>query len=407
MVVTLDPPRHGPLRRVAMRRLHPSRDQGAQRRHRALALEVLDGIDDAAAGGEEFDFVQHVAAPLPIAVIAWFLGVPKEDRELLFHWTNEVIGKDDPEFRRPGETPDQTLKRARIEMHAYLAELVERHRREPGEDIVSELIAAEIDGRAAHRAATALVLRAHRRGGQRDHPQRDQRRAARARPQSRPVGAPPAPTRRCFPTRSRRCSATSRRSSTSPAPRWKTPRCTASRIHEGDKLALFFASANRDDDVFDDPFAFRIDRDPQPAPRVRHRPALLHGRAPRPPRDADGVPPPARPPRLVRGHRPGGTTQLGGERGDQAPPRALPAWPDGDLTEPRSLGATGVQVSAIGFGCQEVGGGYGDIDEAEFARAVGHALDIGINLFDTAEAYGFGASEEALGRALHGSNQRT
>ena len=63
---------------------------------------------------------------------------------------------------------------------------------------------------------------------------------------------------------------------------------------------------------------------------------------------------------------------------------------------------TGVQVSAIGFGCQEVGGGYGDIDEAEFARAVGHALDLGINLFDTAEAYGFGASEEALGRALRG-----
>ena len=68
--------------------------------------------------------------------------------------------------------------------------------------------------------------------------------------------------------------------------------------------------------------------------------------------------------------------------------------------ELRPFGATGVQVSAIGFGCQEVGGGYGDIDDAEFARAVGRALDLGINLFDTAEAYGFGASEEALGRAL-------
>jgi aryl-alcohol dehydrogenase-like predicted oxidoreductase len=68
--------------------------------------------------------------------------------------------------------------------------------------------------------------------------------------------------------------------------------------------------------------------------------------------------------------------------------------------ESRPFGATGLQVSAIGFGCQEVGGGYGDIDSAEFARAVGRALDLGINLFDTAEAYGFGASEEALGRAL-------
>lgn len=70
--------------------------------------------------------------------------------------------------------------------------------------------------------------------------------------------------------------------------------------------------------------------------------------------------------------------------------------------ELRALGATGQQVSAIGFGCQEVGGGYGDIEEAEFARAVHRALDLGVNVFDTAEAYGFGASEEALGRALHG-----
>jgi aryl-alcohol dehydrogenase-like predicted oxidoreductase len=70
--------------------------------------------------------------------------------------------------------------------------------------------------------------------------------------------------------------------------------------------------------------------------------------------------------------------------------------------ERRALGTTGVVVSPMGFGCQEVGGGYGDIDEQEFARAVGHALDVGINLFDTAEAYGFGASEEALGRALRG-----
>jgi aryl-alcohol dehydrogenase-like predicted oxidoreductase len=73
--------------------------------------------------------------------------------------------------------------------------------------------------------------------------------------------------------------------------------------------------------------------------------------------------------------------------------------------ERRLLGATGVEVSALGFGCQEVGGGYGDIDEREFARAVGHALDVGINLFDTAEAYGFGASEEALGRALRGRRE--
>lgn len=68
--------------------------------------------------------------------------------------------------------------------------------------------------------------------------------------------------------------------------------------------------------------------------------------------------------------------------------------------EHRPFGRTGLQVSVIGFGCWEIGGGYGQIEETEFARAIGRALDLGINCFDTAEGYGFGASERALGRAL-------
>jgi aryl-alcohol dehydrogenase-like predicted oxidoreductase len=68
--------------------------------------------------------------------------------------------------------------------------------------------------------------------------------------------------------------------------------------------------------------------------------------------------------------------------------------------EYRPFGRTGLEVSAIGFGCWEIGGGYGQVEEAEFARAVGRALDLGINCFDTAEGYGHGASERALGKAL-------
>ena len=68
--------------------------------------------------------------------------------------------------------------------------------------------------------------------------------------------------------------------------------------------------------------------------------------------------------------------------------------------ELRPFGQTGLQVGAVGFGCWEVGGGYGDIEVAEFERAVGRALDLGINCFDTAEGYGMGASERALAQAL-------
>ena len=68
--------------------------------------------------------------------------------------------------------------------------------------------------------------------------------------------------------------------------------------------------------------------------------------------------------------------------------------------EYRPFGRTGLEVSAIGFGCWEIGGGYGRIEGTEFARAVGRALDLGINCFDTAEGYGLGASERVLGQAL-------
>jgi aryl-alcohol dehydrogenase-like predicted oxidoreductase len=68
--------------------------------------------------------------------------------------------------------------------------------------------------------------------------------------------------------------------------------------------------------------------------------------------------------------------------------------------ENRPFGRTGLDVSAIGFGCWEIGGGYGDIEEQEFVRAIGRSLDLGVNCFDTAEGYGMGASERALGEAL-------
>jgi len=66
----------------------------------------------------------------------------------------------------------------------------------------------------------------------------------------------------------------------------------------------------------------------------------------------------------------------------------------------RPFGRTGLDVSAIGFGCWELGGGYGAFEEDAVVRAVNRAIDLGINCFDTAEGYGRGASERLLARAL-------
>ena len=208
-------------------------------------------------------FVERIAAPFPLAVIAWILGVPSDDWELLFRWTNEVIGKDDPEYRRPGETPGQTIKRARGELHAYLADLIEQRRREPRDDLVSELVAGKVDGVALSlpsswsRTASSSSKRATR------------RRATRS-------------AAGCSPSASNAVSGTGCASDRELVPdaveeilRWVSPISHFTRRHRGlrgarrairagDQVALYFASANRDEDVFDDPFTFRVDRRPNP-----------------------------------------------------------------------------------------------------------------------------------------------
>ena len=68
--------------------------------------------------------------------------------------------------------------------------------------------------------------------------------------------------------------------------------------------------------------------------------------------------------------------------------------------EYRPFGRTGMEISAIGFGCWELGGSYGHIEEGEVIGAIHRAMDLGINCFDTAQAYGFGKSETLLAKGL-------
>jgi aryl-alcohol dehydrogenase-like predicted oxidoreductase len=77
----------------------------------------------------------------------------------------------------------------------------------------------------------------------------------------------------------------------------------------------------------------------------------------------------------------------------------------------RSLGRSGIEVSAVGLGCWAIGGpffrdggpvGWGEVDDAESTRAIHRALDLGATFFDTSNVYGAGHSERVLGRALAG-----
>jgi cholest-4-en-3-one 26-monooxygenase len=262
VLVVLDPPKHGPIRRVATGRFTPRAMRALQDEIERIALEILDDALAPATSGV-IDFVERIAAPFPLAVIAWTLGVPLADVGLLFQWTNEVIGKNDPEYQRPGESPGQTIKRARGELHAYFDRVIDDHRRDPRDDLVSELVRAEVGGAplTAEQLVSycELIVEAGNETTRNaisgallafcEHP------ATWHQLQDQPDGL---------------------RDAVEEILRWVSPISHFTRtatedcevrgvkIRAGDRVAIYFASANRDEEVFDDPFAFRVDRRPNP-----------------------------------------------------------------------------------------------------------------------------------------------
>jgi cholest-4-en-3-one 26-monooxygenase len=224
-------------------------------RVRALCAEL---VDELAAKGTS-DFVHDVAAQLPLAVIADLLGAPAKDRDQIFEWSNRMIGFDDPEFQT---SPDDG-RTAAFEMFAYANEVGRQRREEPRDDIVTKLIQPDdrgdvldelefdmfflllaVAGNETTRNAASGGLLAFL-----EHPDQWQRLRE---------------DRSLLP------------SAVEEVLRWVTPvmefRRTATRdtqirgqqIAKGQKVILFYGSANRDEAVFKDPEKFDIGRDPNP-----------------------------------------------------------------------------------------------------------------------------------------------
>jgi cytochrome P450 len=140
-LLNMDPPDHGRYRNVTSKQFTPRVVQGLHTKVERITREVLD---QAAARGEG-DFVRDISAPITIAVIAEMLGVPASDRALLFRWTNEVIAPEDPEFQREGSA-ENTIEQARIELFQYFDALSRERRARPREDIVSVVANGAVNG---------------------------------------------------------------------------------------------------------------------------------------------------------------------------------------------------------------------------------------------------------------------
>lgn len=215
-------------------------------------------LNDAIAKGT-CDWVMDVAAELPITVICEFLGVPHEMRRQVLNWSNQIVGSDDPEFMLDPDVQNRSL----AEMFAYGQALAEERRKEPRDDIITMLLQAEVDGEqltdmefnqffmvlaVAGNETTRYTL-ANSITAFADNPEQYQ--ALRNDPSLIPVAV-------------------------EEMLRWATPisyfRRTATRdvelngsqIKAGDKVALFYLSANYDEDIFAEPERFDVRRAPNP-----------------------------------------------------------------------------------------------------------------------------------------------
>jgi cholest-4-en-3-one 26-monooxygenase len=219
--------------------------------------EMVTKILEPAIERRDCDFVTDVAAELPLQVIAEMLGVPFEDRHMLFEWSNRMIGSKDPEYA----VSQDKVQQAAIEMYMYSNELAKKRREEPRDDIVTALLKADLDGDklsemdfnvfflllAVAGNETTRNAMSHGMHALIEHPDQFAMLA------DNPALVP---------------------SATEEILRWASPvmffrrnvtkdtELRGQKFKAGDKVSIWYISANRDEDIFPNPFAFDIRRTP-------------------------------------------------------------------------------------------------------------------------------------------------
>jgi cholest-4-en-3-one 26-monooxygenase len=250
-MIMMDDPEHTRLRKIVSRAFTPRaverlRADLAERARRITALAAVEGSGD---------FVRQVACELPLQAIAVLLGVPLEDYDKLFDWTNNMIGSDDPEFA------DNDALTSAGELMWYAMQLAARKREDPGDDIVTALVEADADGQALSEAEFGMFVVTLAVAGNEttrnsitqgmmaftENP--DQWELFKA---QRPKTAPDEIIRWATPITAFQRTAL------------QDTQLGGARIGKGQRVVLFYRSANFDEEVFEEPHSFDIMRSPNP-----------------------------------------------------------------------------------------------------------------------------------------------
>jgi cholest-4-en-3-one 26-monooxygenase len=250
IMLNIDPPHHTKMRGIVSRGFIPRainnlRDILAERAQKIVSTAIEQGTGD---------FVTDVACELPLQAIAELLGVPQEDRHKIFAWSNDMVGYDDPDYSGDGEA-------AAAELLGYSMVMAEDRRGCPRDDIVTKLVHAEVDGdnltsdefgffvillSVAGNETTRNAI-SHGMLAFLDNP--DQWELYKA---TRPETAVDEIVRWATPVTAFQRTAT------------KDTELGGQQIKAGQRVGMFYRSANFDEEVFDHPEQFNILRSPNP-----------------------------------------------------------------------------------------------------------------------------------------------
>jgi len=255
MMLNMDPPLHTRYRRLVNKGFTPRMVRDLEESIHRTADSIIDEVIEKG----EADFVTQISAELPLQVIAELLGVPQEDRHRMFEWSNRMVGNEDPEYQ------DQTelALTSAMELYAYASELFAKKRIDPHADLMSALTTVEIEGERLSDMELELFFLLLTVAG--NETTRNLMSGA-----MHAFFQNPEQWQRLLDDRSLLPSAVDEML------RFVTPvmnfRRTAmvdaelsgTTIAAGDKVVFFHASANRDEDVFNNSNAFDVGRDPNP-----------------------------------------------------------------------------------------------------------------------------------------------
>lgn len=256
IMLNMDPPEHTRVRQIVQRGFTPRSIRSLEETLRDRARSIVETALEQAGPDGSFDFVTNVAVELPLQAIAELIGVPQADRSKIFDWSNKMVAYDDPEYAITEEIGAE----AAMEIVSYSMNLAAARKECPAKDIVSQLVAAEDEGNLSSDEFGFFVILLAVAGNETTrnaithgmhafltHPEQWEL-YKRERPET----------------------------TAEEIVRWATPVVSFQRtatqdtelggasIKKGDRVGVFYSSANHDPDVFEDPGAFDITRDPNP-----------------------------------------------------------------------------------------------------------------------------------------------